>query len=205
MFTIGYATKPVEAYIQQLRHHEMDVVADIRSVPYSRAFFDYHREALRDHLREAGLRYVYLGEELGPRSKDPSHYDADGQVQFDRLMQSELFQSGLGRLFEGLEKGFSVAMTCACKDPATCHRSLLVGWVLKHKHDRELQHILHEGGIETQSALEHRLLSLTDTAADMFTGEAGALKLAYERQCRAVAYRRPEPVAGSDTTKSPPR
>ncbi len=191
MFTIGYATKPVETYIRQLHHHQVDVVADIRSVPYSRAFFDYHREALRDHLRESGLRYVYLGAELGPRSKNPSHYDADGQVQFGRLMQSELFHAGLGRLFEGLEKGFSIAMTCACKDPATCHRSLLVGWALKHEHNCELQHILHEGGLESQSALEHRLLSLTDTAADMFTGGESALKLAYERQCRAVAYRWP--------------
>lgn len=196
MFTIGYATKPIETYIDQLRQHDVDVVADIRSVPYSRAFFDYHREALRDHLRGAGLRYVHLGEELGPRSKDPSHYDAGGQVQFDRLMQSPLFRSGIARLFEGLEKGFTIAMTCACKDPAVCHRSLLVGWALRHHHDCELQHILHDGEIESQTGLERRLLSLTDTVPDMLTGEADALQLAYERQCRAVAYRRPEGEAG---------
>lgn len=192
MLTIGYATKPIERYIRQLHEHQVDVVADIRSVPYSKAFFDYHQDALRRHLSDAGIRYVHLGPELGPRSNDPAHYDDSGQVQFHRLMHSELFQSGLDRLFDGLEKGFTIALTCACKDPAICHRSLLVGWALRHQRERDLRHILHDGGLELQSALETRLLTETNTVADMFTGEAGALQLAYERQCLACAYRRPE-------------
>jgi|SRR5690554_1120995 len=192
MFTIGYATKSIEHYLHQLNEHGVDVVADIRSVPYSKVFFDYHQGALREHLANAGIRYVYLGAELGPRSKDPAHYDDSGQVQFQQLMHSDLFKSGIERLFDGLNKGFTIAMTCACKDPAICHRSLLVGWALQHHHDHGLQHILHGDGIEHQSALEHRLLAETNTVADMFTGEAGALQLAYERQCLAFAYRRPE-------------
>ena len=196
MFSIGYATKPIEHYIRQLREHRVDVVADIRSVPFSKAFFDYHQDALRGHLAEAGIRYVHLGPELGPRSKDAAHYDDGGQVQFDRLMQSELFQSGIDRLFDGVEKGFTIAMTCACKDPAICHRSLLVGWALRHQRECDLRHILHNGGLERQSELETRLLTETNTVADMFTGEAGALQLAYERQCLACAYRRPEEVRG---------
>jgi uncharacterized protein (DUF488 family) len=191
MFTIGYATKSIDSYIEQLNEQNVTVVADIRSVPYSKVFFDYHQEALKQHLQNAGIRYVYLGDELGPRSKDPSHYDNTRQVQFCLLMQSVLYQSGIQRLFEGLDKGFSIAMTCACKDPAICHRSLLVGWSLKHQHNYELQHILHDGGLESQTELEHRLMQLTGTVPDMFSGEVGALKLAYERQCQASAYRKP--------------
>lgn len=192
MFTIGYATKPIATYIEQLQQHGVTVVADIRSVPYSKVFFDYHQGALQQHLQQAGLRYVYLGAELGPRSKDPAHYDEGNQVQFDRLMASELYRSGVQRLFDGLDKGFRIAMTCACKDPAICHRSLLVGWSLQHQYDCELQHITHDGGLESQSALEHRLLALTDTVPDLLAGEAAALQLAYQQQCRACAYRRPD-------------
>lgn len=191
MFTIGYATKPIEQYIAQLHRYEINVVADIRSVPFSKAFFDYHQDALREHLRAAGIRYVHLGPELGPRSKDPAHYDNTGQVQFDRLMQSELFRQGVQRLSVGVNKGFRIAMTCACKDPAICHRSLLVGWALQHLEGRELQHILHEGELESQLQLEQRLLRLTGTVPDMLTGEEAALRLAYERQCQACAYRKP--------------
>ena len=191
MFTIGYATKPLDTFIQQLLDRGITVVADVRSVPYSKRFHDYHREALKHSLQQAGLRYVYLGEELGPRSKDPAHYDESGQVQFDRLMQAELFQTGEQRLFDGIGKGFNIALVCACKDPAICHRSLLIGWSLLHKHDCELQHILHDGGLESQRELEQRLLAETGTTADMLTGEAESLSLAWQRQCRQCAYRRP--------------
>lgn len=95
MYTIAYATKPLEIYLAQLKAHGVTVVADIRSVPYSRVFHDYHREALQAALREVGIRYVYLGEELGPRSQNPDHYDETGQVQFDRLMQAPLFHRGI--------------------------------------------------------------------------------------------------------------
>lgn len=191
MFTIGYATKPVDSYIEQLKAQKVTVVADIRSVPYSKVFFDYHQEALMAHLQNAGIRYVYLGLELGPRSEDPAHYDETRQVQFNRLTQSALYQSGINRLFDGLKKGFNIAMTCACKDPAICHRSLLVGWSLRHQHNCELQHILHNGELESQTALEYRLLQMTGTVPDMFSGQEGALKLAYERQCQTCAYRKP--------------
>jgi len=191
MYTIGYATKPIDDYIAQLKHHGVTVVADARSVPFSKRFFDYHQDALKRHLNQAGIRYVYLGDELGPRSKDPAHYEQGGQVQLDRLMASDLFQSGVRRLFDGQQKGFSIALTCACKDPAICHRALLIGWALLHKHQDDLKHILHEGALETQSELERRLLKITATVPDIFTGEAGALSLAYQRQCEACAYRKP--------------
>ena len=91
LYSIGYATKPVGLFIRQLQQYSIDVVADIRSVPYSKVFHDYHRETISQTLKQNQSRYLYMGEELGPRSKDDRHYDETGQVQFDRLMQSALF------------------------------------------------------------------------------------------------------------------
>lgn len=192
MFTIGYATKPVDVYVAQLLERGVTVVADVRSVPYSKRFYEYHRESLMQNLHQAGIRYVYLGDELGPRSKDPQHYDETGQVQFDRLMEAPLYKAGEKRLFDGIGKGFSIALTCACKDPAICHRSLLIGWSLLHRHGRELQHILHDGALETQTELEHRLLQETGTMVDMLAGESEALQMAWKKQCLARAYRKSE-------------
>ncbi len=192
MFSIGYATKSINDYITQLKQHGIDVVADIRSVPYSKAFHDYHQEAFKASLNRASIRYVYLGLELGPRSKDPSHYDHDKQVQFHRLIKSDLYQSGVERLFNGIKKGFTIALSCAEKDAATCHRSLLVGWDLLHNRHYELHHIDHDGNLESQSALEKRLMQITETPADMLTTEEEALRLAYEKQCKTFAYRMPK-------------
>lgn len=130
LYTIGYATKSIEQFILQLQQYEINVVADIRSVPFSKAFADYHQQNIKSHLNKHKIQYVYLGKELGPRSEDDAHYDCHQQVQFDRLMTSEIFQSGIQRLSVGVEKGYRIALMCAEKDPAHCHRSLLVGYFL---------------------------------------------------------------------------
>ena len=67
LFSIGYATKPLEEFLKQLGHFNIDVIADIRSVPDSSAFHDYTREPLQRILKANELHYVYLG------NWDPAH------------------------------------------------------------------------------------------------------------------------------------
>ena len=133
IYTIGYATKPIDEFISQLQRHNIQAVADVRSVPYSKVFIDYHKEAIQRSLARHHIKYVYLGEELGPRSKDDSHYNQSGQVQYDRLMQAPLFLDGLKRLMTGLKKNLTIALMCAEKDPATCHRSLLIAYAIERR------------------------------------------------------------------------
>lgn len=198
IYSIGYATKPIETFIAQLQHYRVDVVADIRSVPYSKVFFDYHKENIYQYLKQHNIRYVYLGDEFGPRSKDDAHYNEKGQIQFDRLMQSSLFQQGLKRLQAGVNKGFTVALMCAEKDPVTCHRSQLVGYYLArhglHTENKQPQdtlnllHILHDGGIETQERLEVRIMEIHDQGDDLFMSYDERKHRAYMTQCEQTAY-----------------
>lgn len=195
IYTIGYASKPVELFVSQLKQYSIDVVVDIRSVPYSKVFHDYHQEAIKQHLHSNQIRYLYLGEELGPRSKDDTHYDDAGQVQFDRLMGSVLFLQGVERLKAGFDKGFNIALMCAEKDAATCHRSLLVGhFLIRNKaHDiSNILHITHDGDIETQAQLEQRLLELHELGDDLFMSKEESMKQAYQQQLVNTSYRKPE-------------
>ena len=188
LYSIGYATKPAQTLIEQLQQFSIDVVADIRSVPYSAAFKEYHREALQKALAGASIRYVYLGEELGPRSIDDAHYNEQGQVQFQRLMGSDLFISGIERLQNGLGKNLNIALLCAEKDPAICHRSLLVSYYLERETSIKVQHITHDGKLESQEALEQRLVCLQDMQADLITDTKDLAKLAYDKQVLDRAY-----------------
>ncbi len=190
LYTIGYATKPIETFISHLQQYKIDVVADIRSVPYSKVFHEYHKESITAHLQQSGIRYVYLGEELGPRSKEATHYDETGQVQFDRLMQSPLFEQGMVRLSQGIEKGFTVALMCAEKDPATCHRSLLVGYFLTRHNNSEILHIDYNGNIENQQALEQRICQIHGADADLFMSPEEREQHAYKTQLKNTAYRK---------------
>ncbi len=194
LFSIGYATKPIEVFIAQLRQYEINAIADVRSVPYSKAFYDYHRETLAATLRQVSIHYVYLGEELGPRSKDKAHYNEHNQVQFDRLMQSPLYLQGIARLQEGLKKDMRIALMCAEKDPADCHRSLLIAYHLRRELGITVQHIDHIGALESQEALEARLVDRQGSGGDLFSNIEEQTELAWQAQCRLKAYRLPKPL-----------
>ncbi len=191
LYSIGYATKPIDVFIQQLQQHSITAVADVRSVPFSKVFYDYHQPAIQKHLRAAGIHYVYLGAELGPRSKDETHYDSDGQVQFDRLRQSHIFTLGIQRLQSGLKKGHRIALMCAEKDPANCHRSLLIGYHLGNVLHTSIQHITHSGQLESQSELEARLPHLHKMEQDLFQSSDHVKDQAYRLQLKDTSYRKP--------------
>ena len=192
LYSIGYATKPLEQFLQQLQEWHITAVADVRSVPYSAVFHDYHREALAASLRAAGIHYVYLGEELGPRSRDPAHYDGEGQVQFDRLQRAPLFERGIRRLHRGLDRGERIAMLCAEKDPAVCHRSLLIAHHLLVQDGIDTAHVHHDGGIELETDLRRRLMELNAIVPDMVTPLCECLDIAWRAQSRRCAYRKPK-------------
>jgi uncharacterized protein (DUF488 family) len=97
IYTIGHSNQPIERFIALLQQHAVDAVADVRSTPYSRFNPQFRKEKLRAALAAAGIRYVFLGEELGARSKDPACYD-DGRVSYARLAATDLFRHGLDRL-----------------------------------------------------------------------------------------------------------
>lgn len=191
LYSIGYATKPIDVFIQQLKHYRIDVIADVRSVPFSKAFHDYHQDSIRQHLKNQGIKYVYLGDELGPRSKDPAHYDECGQVQFADLMKSPLFLEGINRVQNGLKKGYRIALMCAEKDPANCHRSTLIAYFLNHQLGQNIPHICHDGSLEPQQELETRLMVLHELQPDMLTSYEELLNTAYELQLKKTSYIKP--------------
>ena len=67
LFTIGHSTHSWEQFYELLRHHCIAAVGDIRSSPYSAWLPQFNRDPLDRTLREAGIRYVFLGDELGAR------------------------------------------------------------------------------------------------------------------------------------------
>ncbi|MDG7000357.1 MAG: DUF488 domain-containing protein, partial [Nitrososphaerota archaeon] len=129
LYTIGHSTLRVEDFIRLLRLHDITALADVRSQPYSRANPQFNREALQLSLQESGIKYVFLGPELGARSEDESCFD-EGKVQYERLSKTALFQSGLERVKKGMQD-YRIALMCAEKDPLDCHRTILISRCLE--------------------------------------------------------------------------
>ena len=185
--TIGHSTHSIEKFVGLLRGAAITAVADVRSRPYSRRNPQFNRENLDRLLRADAIEYIFLGAELGARSADRSCY-RNGQVQYDLLAETELFQQGIERVKE--EAGsFRVALMCAEKEPLDCHRTILVARRLAEE-GFEIRHILADGGIEDHERAIARLIERLGIApSDMFRSRVGVVAEAYARQAAAIAYR----------------
>jgi uncharacterized protein (DUF488 family) len=185
LYTIGHSTHTLEYFINLLTKHGIEVVCDVRSVPYSQHNPQFNREPLKEQLRAQGISYVFLGKELGARSDNSACY-IDGKVQYNYLVDEPVFQDGLRRLRTGIEK-FRVAMMCAERDPLTCHRTILICREIRAP-DLSIDHILADGSIETNNAAEKRLMSIVNIRPDMFVNERDCIEQAYEAQANNIAY-----------------
>ena len=102
VLTIGHSNHSMEKFLELLALYSVQVVADVRSSPYSKYTTQFDRESLMEALRTAGFQYVYLGGELGGRPRGDHYYDAAGHVLYDKVVESPGFQAGVARLQEGL-------------------------------------------------------------------------------------------------------
>lgn len=190
LYSIGHSNHPFEYFAALLQQHEIAVVADVRSTPYSRFNPQYNREALERGLREKNVEYLFLGAELGARREEDECF-VDGQVEYPLVWGTPSFQAGVRRLLEEAGRR-RVAMMCAEKDPVTCHRAMLIARYLRGE-SVEIEHIQADGRIETQHAFESRLLALFDLPPeDLFRGRDDMLEEAYGLQSRRIAYSRHE-------------
>jgi uncharacterized protein (DUF488 family) len=184
VFTIGHSKHSADKFRDLLTAHKVTAVADVRSSPYSRFNPQFNREKLRADLKRDRIAYVFLGEELGARSKDPSCY-VEGKVQYDRLAQTALFQHGVDRVTRGAQK-HRIALMCAEKDPLTCHRCILVS---RHLVAREIgvQHILADGRIESHDEVLARLLRELQLP-ELFRPRNEVVEEAYRVRGDEIAY-----------------
>jgi uncharacterized protein (DUF488 family) len=149
--TIGHSNHTVEAWLALLRQHEVEVVVDTRSSPYSKYVPQFDREHVQRSLEEAGIRYLFLGAELGGRPANPTYYDAKGRVIYGRLCDDAGFKAAIVRLETGMER-FRVALLCGEENPAHCHRRLLIGRVLMER-GHTMLHIRGDGRIDPDEAV----------------------------------------------------
>jgi uncharacterized protein (DUF488 family) len=152
VFTIGHSNHDEQAFVELLRQHRIDVVADVRSQPYAKYATHFNADQIKQVLAGAGVQYVFLGQELGGRPTGEEFYDAEGHVLYDRVAVSRLFVQGVERLEKGIQK-YRVAVMCSEENPAECHRNLLVGRVLAGR-GVEVSHIRGDGRLQTQADLE---------------------------------------------------
>ena len=186
VFTIGHSNHPIVEFIALLERHGIEVVADVRSHPFSRFNPQYNRRELERSLNEHGIRYVFLGRELGARSDDPACYES-GRVVYARLASTDLFRRGVERVLRGAED-YRIALMCAEKDPLDCHRTVLVARALAER-GVTVHHLLADGSIETHEEALSRLLDVAGLPQeDLFRSRQDLIAEALAAQEKRIAF-----------------
>lgn len=192
LFTIGHSAMESAVFLKLLEQFEVKLVVDVRSRPRSQRFPQFDQIELEGSLRVAGIRYLFLGEELGGRPEDPKGYRSDGLVNYRARRESRTFAVGIERVLGELERD-DLALLCAEEDPLNCHRFLMICPELVAM-GIEPVHIRKGGVSETQREAEDRLLQAQKMAgvagASLFPGDReAALESAYVAQSEKYAFR----------------
>jgi hypothetical protein len=148
IWSVGHSNHSFENFAALLRAHAIECVVDVRSYPYSRFAPHFGREDLAAQLRPLGLKYLFLGEELGGRPASEDHYDDEGHALYGLMAAEPSFAAAIERVMRGARK-YRVALMCSCGQPQDCHRRLLVGKVLADQ-GVELHHILPDGSLRLE-------------------------------------------------------
>lgn len=186
VFTIGHSTHSMETFEELLKKHGITAVADVRSAPFSRFNPQFNKDVLQTRLNSIGIKYVFLGRELGARSDDPSRYE-NGRVRYALLAQATTFRVGLERVVTGA-RDHKIALMCAEREPLECHRTLLVARALAEQ-GVKVEHILADGSLEPHSSTLERLLDIAGVPhQDLFRSKKELIEEALARQEERIAY-----------------
>jgi len=144
LWTIGHSTRKIDQFTSLLEENGIKLVVDVRSLPGSKRYPQFNKEALAQSLRERGIRYEHLPE-LGGRRKarEDSRNTAWRNASFRGYadyMETEEFHQGVERLLDLANESGQTTIMCAEAVWWRCHRALISDY-LKAR-GIEIMHIL---------------------------------------------------------------
>lgn len=156
LYSIGHSNQSLDGFLVLLNAHDVNCVIDVRSVPASTYSPQFNQESLKYFLKSHGVQYLHFGDEFGARRTDC--LNESEQVDFEKAVETPLFQKGVERVMKGLEKGFRIAFMCSEADPLECHRFSLVS---RYFYDQglDVQHILKDGTLASHASLEKEMIN----------------------------------------------
>ena len=150
IYSIGHSTRTLDEFQELLKHFEIEVLFDVRTVPRSRHVPDFNSEKLMRALGGQGIEYRHLKQLGGLRKPDKDSRNTGWRNLsfrgFADYMQTDEFQTALAEA-QDLALKKTAALMCAEAVPWRCHRSLIADALLALYH-AEVRHIISETSLQ---------------------------------------------------------
>ena len=139
IFTIGYEGATVPEFVAALERAGVERVIDVRALPLSRRP-GFSKSPLKAALAEAGIDYVHL-KALGTPSEGRVAARAGRHADLERIYAGQLeLPEAIAQSAQMLDLAAEKpsALLCMEREPAHCHRTLLLNAVAP---DAEVTHL----------------------------------------------------------------
>lgn len=172
IYSIGHGNRSWPELFSLLASKNCKFLIDVRSFPASKFNPSFNKEHLDEQCRIAGIKYVFMGDELGGRPADKSLYDSAGRADYQLIEKSPQYIAGISRLQKAANISDNTFIMCSELSPCDCHRSKLIGKTLEGL-GISIRHIDKIGAEASQS----RVIDQIDNGqADLFGDSAAITK-----------------------------
>jgi uncharacterized protein (DUF488 family) len=161
IYTIGHSNRPIEEFIELLEENSIELLADVRTVPRSRANPQFNKENLPRSLKPHGIEYIHLPALGGLRNRakgaPPSHnteWENSSFRNYADYAETEAFREGQDQLISLARK----QRTCYMCSEAVwwrCHRRIITDYMLAR--GMHVLHIMAPGKVTEAEMNEHAI------------------------------------------------
>lgn len=151
IFTIGHSTRTIPDFIALLRQVEVDLLVDVRSIPWSRMTPQFNLDTLPISLAAEDIGYEHLRELGGrrhhPKSAPPSTNTFWRVLAFRNYAdyaETDAFRAGFAELL-ALARTHRCAIMCAEAVWWRCHRRIITDYLLAY--GVHVEHIMALGTV----------------------------------------------------------
>jgi len=159
IYTIGHSNHQLEVFFGFFQTFDIQLLVDIRSVPYSKYHPLFNYDSLKENVTLEGFAYQYLGDKIGGKYSDGNVQFIDGGVDYSKVASLQKFVDGIDDLIKLSHEYTNIVLMCVEKDPFFCHRFALISHALSKK-SIITKHILSkEGDVMSNPELEDKMRS----------------------------------------------
>lgn len=135
-FTIGHSARTTAAFIELLRHVDVQMVADVRAFPISRHNPQFNAEALAKALLTSGIGYEHIAELGGLRGRSSNVAASTNAFWTNKSFHNYADYAMSGAFHSGLERlrdlGHRQRCAIMCSEAVwwRCHRRIISDYLI---------------------------------------------------------------------------